>query len=79
LGPRKRPLPGRPPPLEVPTVDAARGMRDEQLRSELERIAVSEWRANAEDVVWRRTDLWLDEAQAQRAADLVSPAAVTKV
>jgi len=45
-------------------------MSDEQLATALRGIAEAEWDATASDLVWRRTDLWMDRIQARRAADL---------
>jgi glycerol-3-phosphate dehydrogenase len=70
LGSRPAEMPRRPSPIRVPSVEQARAMSDEQLATALRGIAEAEWDATASDLVWRRTDLWMDRIQARRAADL---------
>jgi glycerol-3-phosphate dehydrogenase len=79
LGPRAGALPGRPEPQRVPGIEEARGLSDEALRAALLQLAGREWQADAADLVWRRTDLWMDERQASRVAKLVAPAVAAKV
>jgi glycerol-3-phosphate dehydrogenase len=74
LGPRAAALPARPAALRVPTVEEAGRLSDQALRAELRRVAEHEWQADAGDLAWRRTDLWMDEGQAQRVARLAAPA-----
>jgi glycerol-3-phosphate dehydrogenase len=70
LGPGPRQMPERPAPIHVPTIEQARSMTDEQLVAALRRIADVEWQASANDLVFRRTDLWMDRTQASRVTDL---------
>lgn len=70
LDDRSRSLPPRPRPVAVPSIEQARAMSDEALARALHRVAAAEWQPDAGDLVWRRTDLWMDERQARRAAAL---------
>ncbi|HEX6260580.1 MAG TPA: FAD-dependent oxidoreductase [Woeseiaceae bacterium] len=69
-GPRTQDLPARPPPAPVPSFADARVMSDRQLTEALRRIAATEWQPSACDLAWRRTDLWMDEAEARRVDQL---------
>jgi len=72
MGGQPQALPPRPAPLTAPSIDDARAMSDEELASVLQRLAESEWQPSADDLIWRRTDLWMDETQARRVAVLAS-------
>jgi glycerol-3-phosphate dehydrogenase len=72
-------LPRRPSPINVPSIEQARTMSDEQLATVLRRIAEVEWDASASDLAWRRTDLWMDRLQTRRVADLAGSAALREV
>lgn len=71
LGRRSGDLPQRPAPKAVPTIEEARSMPDAELRRRLNELAESEWNAGPEDVLWRRTDLWMDQSVSERAAALL--------
>jgi len=66
LGAEMQSLPQRPAPVAVPSIEDARRMSDQQLQSAMKALASVEWRASPADLVWRRTDLWMDESVAQR-------------
>lgn len=68
---RPRALPPRPSPRRVPSIEEANGMSDSDLRRVLTDLAAAEWVACADDVLWRRTDLWMDEAQRRRVGALL--------
>lgn len=72
LGRQPRSLPPRPPPVPVPSIEEARAMSDDTLAAALRRIAAAEWRPDADDMSWRRTDLWMDETQVRRVSALKS-------
>jgi glycerol-3-phosphate dehydrogenase len=63
-------LPPRPPAVMVPTIDQARAMSDEALESSLRTLAAVEWGADVDDLLWRRTDLWMDAALTARVSRL---------
>lgn len=63
-------LPPRPAPVPVPTVEQAIALPDAELRSQLQTLAAAEWQADAEDLAWRRTDLWMDDGQHRRVRAL---------
>jgi glycerol-3-phosphate dehydrogenase len=69
-----RALPPRPAPLPAPTIEEARGMSDPELGERLHALAETEWHPGADDLAWRRTDLWMDADQAPRVARLTSGA-----
>lgn len=70
LGPKAQALPPRPQAVTVPTVDEARAMPDEELAATLKQLSIDEWQADIEDLVWRRTELWMDQVQSRRAVVL---------
>ena len=72
-GTRPQGLAPRPPPVTVPSVGDARSMSDPKLARVLQRLAATEWQANAGDLAWRRTDLWMDETEARRVEQLLGP------
>jgi glycerol-3-phosphate dehydrogenase len=65
-------MPPRPAPVSVPTIEVAQQMSDAELGASLQALARVEWQAGTEDLVWRRTDLWMDRAQAQRVARIMA-------
>jgi glycerol-3-phosphate dehydrogenase len=65
-------LPQRPSPTEAPSVASAAQISDGELRARLAELARLEWQADCEDLVWRRTDLWMDRVQAERAARIMA-------
>lgn len=71
LGRRAQAFPPRPAAVAVPTLDQAREMSDEALGSRLRSLSAAEWGADADDILWRRTDLWLDAALVARVSRLV--------
>jgi glycerol-3-phosphate dehydrogenase len=72
-------LPPRPAPTWVPTIEEARAMPDQELAAALRQLSASEWDAGPEDLAWRRTDLWMDDRQAQRAGILASEARKSRI
>lgn len=64
-------LPPRPVPTQVPGLEAVRAMSDLELESSLRSLAAAEWQADAEDLAWRRTDLWMDAGQHRRVLALL--------
>jgi glycerol-3-phosphate dehydrogenase len=71
-GAKPQALPPRPAVTWVPTIEEARAMPDPELAAALRLLSASEWDAGPEDLAWRRTDLWMDERQAHRAAMLAT-------
>jgi glycerol-3-phosphate dehydrogenase len=67
VGRHPRALPPRPPAVAVPSIVDARAMSDRELTIALTHLARAEWQASAEDLLWRRTDLWMDEAPGRAA------------
>jgi glycerol-3-phosphate dehydrogenase len=63
-------LPPRPPPVCVPSIEEASRMSDGELEAALGELASTEWAPDGDDLLWRRTDLWMDETQARRVARL---------
>lgn len=72
LGRRSTHLPDRPPAVPVPSIDEAQSMSDDALRDWLRAIAAAEWVVDPEDMLWRRTDLWMDRDQSRRVVGLLS-------
>ena len=68
LGRKARALPPRPPAVAVPTIEEAQAMSDGELAARLGSLSTTEWHASAEDLAWRRTDLWMDDLQSHRVA-----------
>jgi glycerol-3-phosphate dehydrogenase len=56
----------RPPPMTAPAIEEAAAMSDQDLAVLLRRLAEAEWEPSADDLVWRRTDLWMDKTQSRR-------------
>ena len=71
LGRRAGDLPARPDPVAVPSVADARSMSDDALRESLDSIAAAEWVCETEDILRRRSDLWMDKEQSKRVAALL--------
>jgi glycerol-3-phosphate dehydrogenase len=71
-GSRSGALPARPPARNVPTIDQVRAMTDSQFRAVLRALAAEEWVVEEDDLVWRRTDLWMDPTQRRRAVALMA-------
>ena len=71
-GARSGALPARPPARNVPALDEVRAMTDSQLRAVVRALAAEEWVVDEDDLVWRRTDLWMDPAQRRRAVALMA-------
>jgi len=71
LGRRAQALTPRPAAVAVPAPDQAREMTDEALRSSLQALSAAEWDADADDLVWRRTEFWMDEGLAARVSRLM--------
>jgi glycerol-3-phosphate dehydrogenase len=72
LGKGSNSLPPRPAPVAVLSLEEARRMPDAGLQAALAVLARNEWQAGPDDLIWRRTDLWMDRSQAQRASELMT-------
>jgi glycerol-3-phosphate dehydrogenase len=66
VGEQAHVLPPRPKAFLAPDTESACRLSDDELSAQLRELARSEWRAGADDLIWRRTDLWMDPAQANR-------------
>lgn len=64
--PRQKELPARPAYLSVPSIQECSEMSDESLGACISSLASKEWAANVEDLLWRRTNLWMDPSLASR-------------
>jgi glycerol-3-phosphate dehydrogenase len=76
VGAQPQALPARPPAASVPGIDEVWERSDEAIYEWLDILAAAEWDATPEDLIWRRTDLWIDKAASARVMKLLTRAPV---